>query len=355
MILFFSRALLSLSLRTTLGVIIFTTSQIANAQTVVNANDRGWYNNNGSHNPSNNNTFTGFISSSTYRSYYRFTIPAGISCIQSATLELELENYYGSAGHAVTLYDVDPVNVPNLDFTNGSGSGVAIHTDLGAGVIYGTQTGVTSGSIGTVFSFALPATALTNIVSATGSDFAVGARLTPSTASGTRGLRFSAGSEARVHRLTYTECPLMPNLDANKTISIFDPLSLGLYAVPGNDTIYSISVTNLGTGSADMNSMLLIDAIPPETTFYNGDVDDGGPQTNPVSFSETGTGLTLTYSTDVAYSNAAIQPTNFAACNYIPTAGYDSNVTYICINPKGAMVAGSPDPNFTVSFRVKIN
>ena len=326
----------------------------AQAQTVVNANDRGWYNTSGSHNPGNNNTFTGYYSGTIYRSYFRFTIPSGVSCVSSATLEIEIENYYGNAAHSAQIFDVTPANVPLLDTSNGSGSGTTIHADLGTGTSYGSQSGLTGASVGSVMSFSLPAAALTNIASASGSDFAVGIVTNYAGSGSLRALRFSGGSEPRTHRLTFTQCPTVPNLNAVKTISVYDPGSLGLYALPGNDVIYSIKVTNSGAGTVDANTMFLADKIPDNTIFYNGDIDDGGPELNPVSFQDSGSGLTFTYGTDVAYSNAASPPANFAACTHTPAAGYVSSVKYICINPKGTFAAGSPSPEFSVNFRVKI-
>lgn len=144
-----------------------------------------------------------------------------------------------------------------------------------------------------------------------------------------------------------------PNLDASKTNAVYPPAQ---YALPGADVIYTIAVSNLGLGSVDNNTMFLVDSLPSEVTFYNGDMDDGGGLTSdPVAFSETGSGLTLSYASDVAYSNAVAKPTNFAACSYMPAAGYDANVRHICFNPKGTFLAGSPDPEFTLSFRVRIN
>ena len=144
-------------------------------------------------------------------------------------------------------------------------------------------------------------------------------------------------------------------LNAAKTSSVYDPGGAGLYAIPGNDVVYTITISNAGAGATDTNTVELIDALPGEVEFYNGDIDGPGPETNPVSFAQTGTpGLTFTYASDVAYSNAATAPANFAACAYTPAAGYDPAVTFICINPKGALASGSPDPEFSVSFRARI-
>lgn len=335
---------------------LFAVAESAQAQVVVNANDRGWYNADGNHTPGNNNTFTGDYLGTVYRSYFRFTIPAGVTCLSSATLEVELENYYGDGTpHTANIFDVDAVHVPLLDTVNGSGSGVAIHTDLGSGTAYGTQAGLTSTDIGTNLNYTLPAAALADIIAASGNDFAVGIHTLPGGGGTLRALRYSYGNEARIHRLTYTVCPPLPDLDAAKTVEVYDPGALGLYNLPGNDVIYTISVTNSGVGTVDNDTIFLTDIIPANTTFYNGDIDDGGPELNPVSFQETGSGLTFTYATDVAYSDGATAPADMSDCTYTPAAGYDPLVTYICFNPKGTFAAGTPPPEFSLSFRVMID
>lgn len=144
-------------------------------------------------------------------------------------------------------------------------------------------------------------------------------------------------------------------LTAAKSVAVFDPISAGLYALPGNDFISSMLVTNIGNGAADVDSIVIIDAVPPEMTFYNGDMDDSGPATGAIYFTQAGvTNLTFNPLTDAAYSNDATRPEDMEACNYAPTAGYDANVTYVCFNPKGAMAAGDPDPSFTLQFRSQL-
>ena len=156
-----------------------------------------------------------------------------------------------------------------------------------------------------------------------------------------------------VHDLDF--CPATGAvLSASKSVSLYDPSGAGLFAIPGNDVIYTITSTNTGDGSTDIDSIFLVDELPAEVEFYNGDIDDAGPETGAIAFSQTGAGLTFTEATDVRFSSSAAPPANFAACSYSPVAGYDPNVTYICLNPKGAMLAGTPDPSFSVSFRTRI-
>ena len=162
--------------------------------------------------------------------------------------------------------------------------------------------------------------------------------------------------EVEDHALTITGAP---SLNGSKTMQIYDPNGLGLYAIPGNDVIYTITVSNSGFGPTDSNSVVLIDAMPSEVEFFNGDIDTGGPDTfsgtDPIGFTQAnGAAMTLDFATNVAFSNSATQPADFASCTYTPTAGYDPDVTFICFNPQGALGAGDPDPEFAVSFRARI-
>ena len=156
-----------------------------------------------------------------------------------------------------------------------------------------------------------------------------------------------------IHDLNF--CPVLTaELTGSKSTAVYDPLSEGLYMVPGNDVIYTITFTNIGDGPADSNSVVIIDAMPSEIEFYNGDIDDGGPETTAVTGANNGGSLTFNYAADVAYSNSGSAPVNFAACGYTPSAGYDPAVTFICVNPSGVMAAGDPDPSFDVKFRARI-
>lgn len=161
------------------------------------------------------------------------------------------------------------------------------------------------------------------------------------------------GQQLGIGPVTFNK--LLPNLAVSKTVVVSTLGSSNLYAVPGNDVQYTITAQNLGLGRVDNNSIVLIDRLPAELTFYNGDVDGPGPATGPVYFTQAaGTGLTFTPATDLRYSNAVAPPANFAACTYAPSAGYDANVRHICLNPKGVMMGGAPTKSFSVTFRAKI-
>lgn len=147
------------------------------------------------------------------------------------------------------------------------------------------------------------------------------------------------------------------NLEAVKTTEVFDPLAEGLYALPGNDVTYTITITNIGDGSVDDGTILLMDRLPAELIFYNGDADGPGPETDPVIFSEIvgPTGLnTFDFANDVKFSDSTIQPTDMSECDYVPTILLDQAITFVCFNPKGSMAGGDPDPSFSLSFRARI-
>ena len=144
------------------------------------------------------------------------------------------------------------------------------------------------------------------------------------------------------------------NLSASKTVAMSTE-SASTYAIPGSDVIYTISAANTGTKAVDVDTMFIVDSIPADATFYNGDIDGAGPETGVAIFTSTGSGLTFNEATDLGFSNAGSAPANFAACSYTPSAGYDPAVTYVCFNPKGKFNAGSlATSEFSVKFRVQV-
>jgi uncharacterized repeat protein (TIGR01451 family) len=153
----------------------------------------------------------------------------------------------------------------------------------------------------------------------------------------------------------FSFCNPVVALALTKITSIYDDGVTAPFAIPGNDAIYTINLSNTGTGSITADTVFMVDPIPAQLTFFNGDANGAAAGTDPVLFADNGSNLTFTYSTDVRYSQTA--PANFAACTYTPTAGYDPLVRYICVNPKGRMTgkSGAPTPNFDISFRARIN
>ncbi len=147
----------------------------------------------------------------------------------------------------------------------------------------------------------------------------------------------------------------MAILTAEKSVSLFNPNSEALFATPGNDVIYTIAVSNRGDGATDNNAIFLVDTLPPTVEFFNGDFDGpGGVTNNSVLFEQIGANLNFDFARDVGFARGTVKPANFGACNDTPTGTYDPTINFICFAPDGAMASGTPDPEFSFSFRTRI-
>jgi trimeric autotransporter adhesin len=138
------------------------------------------------------------------------------------------------------------------------------------------------------------------------------------------------------------------------SVPVSDPVSLTVNPkrLPGAVVSYSIAVTNSGPGTVDSGTLVLTDAIPPNSQMYVSTVSG-----NPVTFTNgsTASGLTYDYATHVSYSSTGVT----GPWTYVPVPdanGFDPTVRAVRIAPTGAMsAAGGGNPSFTVQFRVKIN
>ena len=104
--------------------------------------------------------------------------------------------------------------------------------------------------------------------------------------------------------------------------------------------------------------MRISDPIPANTSLRV--VDIGGAGSGPVAFANgaTSSGLTYTF-TSLASATDDIEFSNDdgTTWTYTPVAagnGCDTTVTNLRVNPKGTFVAdsGTPDPSFTLRFRI---
>ena len=125
-------------------------------------------------------------------------------------------------------------------------------------------------------------------------------------------------------------------------------------AIPGAFVSYTATVSNTGAGSADSNTIVIVDAIPANTDLFVGDL--GGAGSGPVAFTDgaPSSGLTYTFTSlasgadDVSFSNDG-----GATYTYVPVPdgnGVDSAVTHIRINPKGVF---APTSGFQIVFRIR--
>jgi uncharacterized repeat protein (TIGR01451 family) len=133
-------------------------------------------------------------------------------------------------------------------------------------------------------------------------------------------------------------------------------------AIPGAVVIYTIAVSNQGSGSADADSVSITDSIPTNTSLFVGDIDGPGPASGPVLFTDGITpnqsGLTYTFlnldntSDDVAFSNNG--GSSFIYEPQPDAQGFDSNVTHIQISPKGIFngTSGGNTPSFEIRLKM---
>lgn len=137
-------------------------------------------------------------------------------------------------------------------------------------------------------------------------------------------------------------CP-MPQLTVTKSSS---PMSgtLGAYNLPGNDILYTLTVTNSGGSPVDATSIVLSDVLPTGVTFRNTVLD--APSNTPFSINAGSSGVGLS-SSSPAYSN-----NGGSTYAYTPAAGYDANVRAVRVTPTGMMAANS---SFSISFVARIN
>ena len=144
------------------------------------------------------------------------------------------------------------------------------------------------------------------------------------------------------------------SLEGEKSSAIWDPLNQGLFSIPGNDIAYTLTIRNTGDGVTDPDSIFLVDEMPPEVAFYTGDFDPSDADPAAIRFTGGGTNLTFSEGSDAGYATGSTRPASMAECTYSPVGTYDLNVRFVCLNPKGAMASGTPDPEATFEFRGRI-
>lgn len=152
-----------------------------------------------------------------------------------------------------------------------------------------------------------------------------------------------------------------PVLSVTKSSRVWDPAGEHRKAIPGNEVIYTVTVTNSGLAAADSDSVFLVDPLPGALSFWNGDIDDGGldqfPQYGQVGFSQVnGAAMTFVPSIDLGVSTSATAPAAFAQCTQaLPDNNHQSSIRYLCLRPRGPLPAGPSHPSISFSFRARIN
>jgi uncharacterized repeat protein (TIGR01451 family) len=129
-------------------------------------------------------------------------------------------------------------------------------------------------------------------------------------------------------------------------------------AIPGGEILYTLLISNSGTGPADSNSIVVADAIPANTELFVGDLNGAG--SGPVIFinGSPASGLTYTYvSLASVADNLDFSSDSGTTWTYVPVpvGGYDALVTNIRVRPQGILQARvTTAPNFEIRFRVRV-
>lgn len=106
----------------------------------------------------------------------------------------------------------------------------------------------------------------------------------------------------------------------------------GGFNTPGNDVIYTLTITNPTGTTIDAGSVVLNDLLPDNVVFRNSPFD--GATSSPIKLASSG-GLSL------AGSSISYRQSGSASFTYTPSAGYDNQVAEIRITPGGELAANS--------------
>lgn len=141
-------------------------------------------------------------------------------------------------------------------------------------------------------------------------------------------------------------------LEATKSVTVWDPLNEGLYNLPGNDVVYSFDVSNVGYTPVEASTIRLQDVLPSEVEFYNGEFDPSDAVTTGAFEFEDTLGTTgLACCSAASHRDFASSSGTFPTFGYIPSVGYDEDISHIELTPAGEM---APQTSFVIRFRARI-
>lgn len=154
------------------------------------------------------------------------------------------------------------------------------------------------------------------------------------------------------------------NLVLQKSVlTVYDPVNntSNPKAIPGSWVDYTLSATNSGSGSADVDSLLIVEPVPANAALFVADLAGAG--SGPVEFIDgsgaASSGLSLQYGgpgdagDDIEFSTDGVD------YSYTPVPdvdGFDALPRFLRIRPSGAFAgaAGGTPTQFSVRVRVRI-
>lgn len=151
-----------------------------------------------------------------------------------------------------------------------------------------------------------------------------------------------------------------PSITFLKSVNIYwDPVNLFVNPkyIPGAIAEYTITASNSG-GPADADSIMITDPVPPNTALYVNDIPVLGSGSGPVQFIQGATSSTLSYTfsalnnmgDDIDFSKTA--GATWIAVPVPGADGCDPTINRIRIKPKGTFIGNTPQPSFSIKFRV---
>lgn len=102
---------------------------------LVNATDRGWYDQAGTHDPVNRNYVVGESGGQTFHNFFVFGLPSGSGHL--ATAQLSVNSYSNSSPAGFLAYELHDVATPITTLTNTGSGATATYADLANGGLYG--------------------------------------------------------------------------------------------------------------------------------------------------------------------------------------------------------------------------
>lgn len=154
---------------------------------------------------------------------------------------------------------------------------------------------------------------------------------------------------------------VQPSLTFMKTVAVTsDPVNgtSGPKYIPGAEALYTLNVMNSGNGALDNNSLSIVDPVPANTDLFTGNLSGGAPY----QFTDSAAPVSGVACPFIALNNLTdcidFSSDGGTTWTYVPNGGYDPAVTHLRFRPTGIMnadtVAGAPSPNFSLSFRVRV-
>jgi Ca2+-binding RTX toxin-like protein len=241
---------------------------------IINAVDTGWYDNSGSHDPTNTNYIVG-DNGILYRDWMSFNLPTFTQPVVAAQLKIKTYEYLSA--DASETYELRDVTTPVSTLVAGGSGLTSIYNDLGTGAIYGSRV-FTSADSNQTITINLTPEAVSALNTKSGQAFALGGWLTTldtiSNSEYVFGFSNSLNPSADV-QLVLSTAPALPVITVVATDASAAETIPGATTNPGQYTLtrtglttsaLTVNVTKTGTATNGVDYT----SIPTTVTFSAG-------------------------------------------------------------------------------------